>query len=210
MPGIPKLFHWIWLGKRELPQVFDIWRKRWLELNPGYRSMVWQGGKYMIAGREADMIRASCHVSQQSNILRYVALRDFGGIYLDCDMEPVRPIGDLLDGYDLVVERALPPHPDFLQSAFIACTAHHPAAEALVDLLGERDPAKHGSLGPSYLSEVAGQFTGCPGSRILDGTRFHALNRYQLAQNAPYPDTAIGIHHWSHVSTGSFAPLRHL
>ncbi len=60
-----------------------------------------------------------------SNVARYHLLAMFGGIWLDCDVEPLRPLDDLL-GDDLVVASCGGP-----EGGVMAAPAGHPTVAAL-------------------------------------------------------------------------------
>src|SRR6478609_278800 len=97
--GMEKVFHQIWLGKKEIQGKF---RER------------------------ADKMAA------KSDILRYELVWRYGGIYVDSDMEPLRPIGELLNGVNAFYgdER-----PDTPCNAILGCAQGDPFFEHLVKAL---------------------------------------------------------------------------
>lgn len=95
---IPKVLHFIWLGS-DIPERYRANVNKWKELNPEYSVRIW---------RDVDMAEAvtinrkefqGCvTMAQKSHIARYEILKQYGGIYIDCDVDPLRPLGDLADG----------------------------------------------------------------------------------------------------------------
>lgn len=93
---IPKIIHYIWVGNNPMPQRnVDLIASNARHL-AGYDIRIW---------READLDLTPLFVARAyaakrwafvSDYLRFVILRDMGGIYLDTDMELFRPLDDLL------------------------------------------------------------------------------------------------------------------
>jgi len=91
---IPKTIHYCWFGKGELTslskQCIASWEKtgyeikRWDDTNIEFNSYLkfcYDRGKY----------------ANMSNYYRMIALNDYGGIYLDTDVEVVKSINGILD-----------------------------------------------------------------------------------------------------------------
>lgn len=95
---IPKKIHYIWLGGKPLPDMvlkcMESWKKhcpdyeiiRWDESNLDldinkYCRQAYDAGKYAFA----------------SDVLRYYVIKEQGGIYLDVDVELLKPLDELLN-----------------------------------------------------------------------------------------------------------------
>src|SRR6478672_5332213 len=94
---IPRVFHQIWLGPKPVPEQFKKWAGRWLQLNPGWQMEWWTDARLpeMVNRREFD---AADKMAAKSDILRYEVAWRHGGIYVDADFEPLRPIEAILQG----------------------------------------------------------------------------------------------------------------
>lgn len=91
---IPRLLHRCWLGPNPEPEHFQKWRNRLEELNPDWTVVTWDEGSLKALGIDAAELRDAwpSSLAAQSNAVRLRAVMLFGGIYLDCDVEPLKPI----------------------------------------------------------------------------------------------------------------------
>ena len=108
---IPKIIHYCWLSDNPIPQVYQDYINSWHQLMPDYKFYKWdrkainldehpfakqafENGKYAFA----------------SDYIRAYALCNFGGIYLDSDVQVIKPFDDFLDAsYFTSVENVLSP-----------------------------------------------------------------------------------------------------
>jgi mannosyltransferase OCH1-like enzyme len=92
---LPRVFHQIWLGPKPLPKHFQQWADRWLELNPGWH-MEWWTDQHLPEMTNRREFEAADKMAAKSDILRYEIVWKCGGIYIDSDFEPLRPIEEFL------------------------------------------------------------------------------------------------------------------
>jgi mannosyltransferase OCH1-like enzyme len=156
---IPKVFHQIWLGDKPLPDPFKEWADRWLALNPGWR-MEWWTDEHLpdlVNRKEFD---AADKMAAKSDILRYELVWRHGGIYIDADLEPLRPMEPLLAGVNAFYgdER-----PDTPCNAILGCAKEDPFFAHLV----RRLPASFAGpgdivdkTGPRFLKREIDAFLG--------------------------------------------------
>jgi inositol phosphorylceramide mannosyltransferase catalytic subunit len=87
---IPRIVHQIWLGS-PVPAVFDEWRKTWMQLE-GWEYKLW-------TEKEISQLRlynralydSSTNYGEKSDIVRLEILAQFGGVYIDVDLECLKP-----------------------------------------------------------------------------------------------------------------------
>ena len=95
---IPKIVHYCWFGDKEKPQSVKHNINLWKEILPKYEIIEWNESNFDINYntfvREAYDNKKYAFVS---DIARLYALIKKGGIYLDTDVELIRPFDDLLD-----------------------------------------------------------------------------------------------------------------
>jgi mannosyltransferase OCH1-like enzyme len=87
MQRIPKIIHQIWLGGK-LPQQYNLWQQTWIEMHPGWTYKLWTDKdieKLHLVNKELYDICVS--YGAKADIARYEILYQFGGLYVDCDVE---------------------------------------------------------------------------------------------------------------------------
>lgn len=95
---IPKIIHYCWFGSKELPELEKKCIETWKRLLPDYRIILWN---------EDNIDINSCAYVQQayqqkkyafvSDYARVKVLYEYGGIYLDTDVEVLKTFDSLLD-----------------------------------------------------------------------------------------------------------------
>lgn len=85
---IPKTIHYCWFGQKEKPEEFNKFLRTWKTFLPDYEIKEWNENnfdvRYCNYSREAYLTRNFAHVS---DVCRVYALYNYGGIYLDTDVE---------------------------------------------------------------------------------------------------------------------------
>lgn len=164
--GIPRVVHRVWLGD-SLPERFATYGEQWRRLHPDWKITDWQDYDALPPLRnqglfdQAERLYPSDWKRFEADLLRLELLWLHGGVYSDTDVEPLRPIDDLLRGHSCVVGRSPQhrrgEHP--ITNAVMAATPGHPYVGALIDGI----PAamrEHGrktlaqSVGPWHLTRT--------------------------------------------------------
>lgn len=106
---IPKIIHYIWLGGKEKPELVQRCIASWHRFMPDWQYMEWNEDtidayckEHNIPSpisnlpycREAYDARKFAFVS---DYIRLWALEKFGGVYMDTDVEVIKPLDDLLE-----------------------------------------------------------------------------------------------------------------
>lgn len=126
---IPRIVHYCWFGRGEKPKIVERCMRSWYKHLGGYEMMEWNEDNFDIAAipyvQEAYEARKFAFVS---DYVRLYALYRHGGIYLDTDVEVVRPLDSLLH------HRAFSGFEDehYLQSGTMGAAAEHPWIGALL------------------------------------------------------------------------------
>jgi mannosyltransferase OCH1-like enzyme len=100
---IPKVIHRIWLGTNPLPDEVKGYLDGQQKICKGYAWQVWTDKtiseiRDFMLPSSWTMLQDDCLTPViKSDILRYELLRLFGGIYLDTDVEVIRPFDELLN-----------------------------------------------------------------------------------------------------------------
>lgn len=163
---VPLLIHRIWLGDAPIPEQFIRWGEDWERLHPDWGHRLWTDDnvnvdtlrlreEYLIAGWRPGMPAASkgAALAKQSDLLRLELLVQHGGVYVDMDMEPLKPFDVFAtNGFFAGYEDS-----HHLCNAVMGAAPDHPFVEQLIEHVGDSITANfHKPLpqqtGPSFLT----------------------------------------------------------
>jgi mannosyltransferase OCH1-like enzyme len=217
---IPRTFHQIWLGDRPMPERFKRWADSWVRMNPGWNMQTWTDRNLPEIVNKAEFDSAE-KMAAKSDILRYEICARYGGVYIDSDFEPLRPIEPILAGVSTFQADELDDRPC---NAICGCVAGDPFYREAVKALPEsirRGGDIVETTGPAFLKRMIAQYLGegrervddpasgvegrrwrvvsADGSRALHGFHWSVFYPYHYDQpdreNDQFPD-AFGKHHW--------------
>lgn len=95
---IPKIIHYCWFGKGLMPQSQKKCIEGWKKLMPDYTIMRWDESSFNL--EKFPLAKYACEVKKYalaSDVCRYNVLSEYGGIYLDTDVEVFKRFDELLD-----------------------------------------------------------------------------------------------------------------
>jgi mannosyltransferase OCH1-like enzyme len=95
---IPRIIHYVWLGPNPLPALAQRCLESWQAHLPGYRIMIWGNDR----AKEINnlYLQQAIHLKKwafASDVIRLHALKLFGGIYLDTDVEVKQSLDEFLE-----------------------------------------------------------------------------------------------------------------
>ena len=103
-PKIPKIIHQIWVGPKVPPPYFVSFQEKWKKLHPDWEYHLWTDSEIETLNLGLkDLIDQSPNYAEKSDIIRSELLDRFGGVYLDCDMDPYQALDELHEKYDFYV-----------------------------------------------------------------------------------------------------------
>ena len=95
---IPKIIHYCWFGKSELPVLAKKCISSWKKYMPDCEIKEWNEENFDVNiikyTKEAYNYKKYAFVS---DFVRFYVLKKYGGIYLDVDVEIIKPLDDLLE-----------------------------------------------------------------------------------------------------------------
>jgi len=92
---IPRLLHQIWLGPKDVP--FGEFTASLRRLHPTWEYRLWRDADVEAFGlANVEAYRRASNYGEKSDILRYEILHRLGGVYVDVDVEPLRPFDAIL------------------------------------------------------------------------------------------------------------------
>ena len=147
---IPKTIHYCWFGRGEKPKLARKCIASWKRFCPDYQIIEWNEDNFDL---HQHPYLQWCYAQKKwaflSDFARLLILSAYGGIYLDTDVEIIRPIDDLLkfDAFFGFENRE-----NIASGLGFGCVPNHPAVKAMADMYRNRKPNE------------AGDFTlkGCP------------------------------------------------
>lgn len=94
---IPKIIHYCWFGKREKPELAKKCIDSWKKYLPEYEYMEWNEDNFNFDlfpyAKQALEAKKYAYIT---DVVRLYALKEFGGIYMDTDVEVLKPLDAFL------------------------------------------------------------------------------------------------------------------
>lgn len=94
---IPKVIHYCWFGRNPLPERYKKWMESWHKFCPDYEIIEWNEDNYDISKNK--YMRQAYEQKKWGfvpDVARLDIIYQYGGIYLDTDVELVQNLDDLL------------------------------------------------------------------------------------------------------------------
>ena len=96
---IPRVIHYCWFGKHEIPAQYIEYIKSWKEKCPEFEIIEWNESNFNV--EENQYCKEAYQAKRWAFVSDYARLKiiyDYGGIYLDTDIELLKPLNGLLMG----------------------------------------------------------------------------------------------------------------
>lgn len=200
---IEKTFIRVWLGNGVKPPIFDQWWDELGRMHPGFKMLT-------VSDREAvrmlpkELFKIwdeAGSLSQQSDIIRYLLLANEGGVYMDCDVMPLKPFTQLLeDPRPFAGKRSS----KSFEAAVIGCPKGHPAAMELLKrfpkFFWEQKTRSSALTGPVFLSSVwfgRSDVRHLPTKTFYPYNGFHPPKRHEkiaIFEKRDFPEEMIAAH----------------
>ena len=204
---IPRIIHHIWIGPDPLPEDQRPWIKSWRRHHRNWEHRLWTEDDLPDDPIHPEILERLRAPVERADILRLEILFRHGGIYVDTDLECLRPLDNVLDGQDFV---GVCHKPGRITNTAIAAAPGHPLLERA---LAEVNPMETYWTNSSSerLKEVAGPLLlerlvpDYPGIRLLEPPAFFPSTPEER-------ERAVAVHHmarvWHNTTTLRAAMLR--
>jgi hypothetical protein len=228
---IPRILHQTWKS-HELPEPFRSYQAKWRALHPHYEYRLYSDADNdALVRREFpqyyELYRAFPREIYRADLARCLYLLRDGGVYVDLDVEPLKPLDALLERSG---ECLLGAEPEaharkrrgkrvMACNAVMASVPGHPFWQRMLDEISERaaGPARHDPVavtGPIALDAAYERYGSALGVSVSDPDTFFPLPDIH-AQKLPisarerrhfermlelglYPRGSYAVHHWAH------------
>jgi inositol phosphorylceramide mannosyltransferase catalytic subunit len=191
---IPHTIHRVWLGGEPMPEEHKRFGDTFAQHHPDWEMRLWTDEDLPglgIGAKERTLVRTQ---SELSNLIRYEVMRQHGGVYVDTDVECLRPLTTLLEGIDAFAALEAPGR---IGTAVLGSTAGHRVFERaarLARLTLDTGVNSADANGPYFLTLIIEQE---PTVAIFGANLFYPYRwdeperRYES-----FPD-AFAVHHWT-------------
>jgi len=179
-----------------VPSRFDAYWNGLQALHPGWEFVTWDDSNaldWLVCRTEFD--QASTHAGR-SDVLRYEILARHGGVYVDTDVEGLRPFDELLDGTPFAGWE----DDNMICPTVMGAEAGHPAITELLDNLPRwvaryRHQPPNRQTGPYFLTRY---WRWRPDVRLFPSVTFYPVGWWEKSRlGGPYPEESYTVHHWS-------------
>lgn len=95
---IPKIIHYCWLSGDPVPQNLQDYMATWKAKLPDYEFILWDRNRFDL--HSSEWVRQAFEARKYAfaaDYIRLYAVYHYGGIYMDMDIEVVKPFDELLD-----------------------------------------------------------------------------------------------------------------
>lgn len=126
---IPRIIHFCWFGGNDLPNDTKQYIRTWRRILKGFKIHQWNEHNFDIS-KAPEYVKEAYRCKKYAFVSDYVriyALKKYGGVYLDTDVEIIRDFSEYLKDSDLVLGFE---SDRLLTTAFIASVPNHPLIEA--------------------------------------------------------------------------------
>jgi inositol phosphorylceramide mannosyltransferase catalytic subunit len=161
--AIPRTIHQIWIGPDPLPEDHRGWIETWRTHHPEWEHRLWTEDDLPDDPIRPEVLDRMRMPVERADILRLEILYRQGGVYVDTDVECLRPVDDVLAGHDFVGVCLKPGRPT---NTMIASVAGHPLLKRALEevrpmdvywTLNAETSIKDGA-GPPLLRRLVGDF----------------------------------------------------
>jgi mannosyltransferase OCH1-like enzyme len=207
---IPKLVHYVWVGPNPYPEDARQRLEGWRRLLPDYRFMLWSEENIDFSSLFVRQAYGVGAYNRVCNYARMAALENFGGIYMDHDIELLKPLDPLLGNSCFAGFQTLDPTAlDQVNGAVLGAEPRHPfirAVRAAMDTMDGTQDVGSGT-GPKLLSRIlreAGELIPQQEPTVLRDVTlyppryFYPYAWFETFDPACVTSDTVAIHHWAH------------
>lgn len=167
---IPKIIHYFWQSDRPMPEKLQRCLDSWRLYCPDFEIRCWNvaslGNDVPVWVTEAIENKKFAFAA---DYVRYFALYNYGGIYMDTDVELIKPFGSLLDAPYLMCHET---EFGYVESGFLAVEKGHYFTRLMLDYYKDRHFVKpDGSLDMLALPEIFKVVTARNSIEFVDAER---------------------------------------
>jgi mannosyltransferase OCH1-like enzyme len=173
---IPQVFHRIWLGPDPMPEEYVRLGRTWKRNHPDWEHHLWAETNLPTDLERHEVYELLRRPAERADILRLELLHRLGGVYVDADLESLKPIDMLLDGVSCFLGAL---DSGRVSNAVIGAVPGHPLlARAIAELRPRTTfgPVDREGTGPLLIERLRHEF---PDVTVFEPEVFFATEREQ-------------------------------
>lgn len=152
---IPKIMHHVWVGPDPLPDQEKFFINSWKDLHPDWKFIFWNNDSIKNLDINDDCSQAIQDAGNlyacQADVIRYIAVNTFGGIYIDTDIECFRNIDELIDNE--IEFLGLRPHSgNWITNAFFGAIKNSEVLNSVISNIFCQKNNQKNPYGPVFLT----------------------------------------------------------
>jgi len=188
---IPRVIHYVWVGGSEMPALVKRCIESWKKFAPDYELRFWDERTIPLEHPYVARMYAEKKWAFVSDYVRFWALQQEGGIYLDTDMELLKPLDDLLSNHAFLGRSK----GGDIESSIVAAEPQHPLIQAALDFYDADSEYSIRNTSPLVLEKVLSE-NSFQNVRVYDATYFHPCNAGERCSKEVLAQ-AYARHHWA-------------
>jgi len=211
--GVPKLFHQMWLRNSPgpIPATYRKWTEEWKDTHKDWTYRLWTSIP-PLTPPSLDLWQRAAEISPdtveqfRSDIARYEILYQYGGVWVDIDCQPQKPIDPLCDVEAFVAWEV---QDRWASNAIMGAVPGHPFIKELIERLPgsvrrHHNKANTKKSGPQFLTPILRRH---PEVRVYHQHMFFPYAYNELDRAAEdFPD-AYAVHHFANQRRKKGVPL---
>jgi mannosyltransferase OCH1-like enzyme len=155
MTLIPKTIHQVWIGPNPIPQKELEFIDSWKRLHPEWKFLLWTNDNINKLHINETCKKAIDNLSPmyacQADIIRYIAVNEYGGFYIDTDIQCFKPIDDIINNHNFI---GLQPRDcNYITNAFFGSTASNSVLDLAIKNIDDKKHTIKNPYGPVYLTK---------------------------------------------------------
>jgi mannosyltransferase OCH1-like enzyme len=173
---IPRVFHRIWLGPDPMPEEYVRLGQTWKRNHPDWQHHLWAETNLPTDLERHEVYELLRRPAERADILRLELLHRLGGVYVDADLESLKPIDPLLDSVSCFLGAL---DSGRVSNAVIGTVPGHPLlARAIAELRPRTTfgPVDREGTGPLLIERLRHEF---PDVTVFEPEVFFATEREQ-------------------------------
>ena len=204
---IPKKIHQIWLGEKSIPRICKKWMNSWKNLNPQWEYKLWDEKNIKeLNVEDLNVYSKKFNPGYRSDILRYVILKKFGGMYVDTDFECVKSLPTNILQYKFIAGTMFANNP-CIGNSILMSAPNFLLLDNILSYIKQKDYKNDinyiiKNSGPDTVTREFFNLNKLNQNEclILPSNYFYPYPNFmlnkQIDRYSEIEDVSIGIHHW--------------